>query len=91
MFFCLQFPGCQQACRFHRETSGRTQQVEPVIQTRGEDVVIVEAQVNGGVAHWRAALPPRHRNVVYVLMAKPAGASSWSQISQVRYILLKKI
>lgn len=79
----LQYPGCQEACRFHHETS-QQQQAEPVILTRGEEVLtLTTLPLGAGVVRW----PPMSRqNVVYVLMARPAGASSWRQISQVSFL-----
>jgi hypothetical protein len=78
----LQYPGCQEACRFHHETP-QQQQAEPVILTRGEEVLtLTTLPLGAGVVRW----PPMSRqNVVYVLMARPAGASSWRQISQVSF------
>lgn len=81
--FVLQYPGCQEACRFHHETP-QQQQAEPVILTRGEEVLtLTTLPLGAGVVRW----PPMSRqNVVYVLMARPAGASSWRQISQVSFL-----
>lgn len=70
----LQFPGCEEACQFHVEIGGS--QREPVVQTRGEEVL----EVSGGLATWprpyRAAGP-----FVYVVMRR-VGDRPWRQISQ---------
>ncbi|XP_059480466.1 uncharacterized protein LOC132199619 isoform X2 [Neocloeon triangulifer] len=75
------YPGCQEACRFHHETSLQGhQQAEPVIQTKGEEVLTLNTlPLGAGVITWPPAVNP---NVVYVLMARPAGSSTWRQISQ---------
>ncbi|XP_073971244.1 uncharacterized protein isoform X2 [Rhodnius prolixus] len=68
------FPGCEEACQFHVEIGGS--QREPVVQTRGEEVL----EVSGGLATWprpyRAAGP-----FVYVVMRR-VGDRPWRQISQ---------
>ncbi|XP_069673777.1 uncharacterized protein [Periplaneta americana] len=75
------FPGCQQACRFHRETvSKQVQQTQPVIHTRGEEVI----KLNGAVARWpRPPTTSPSSPLVYVVMRRQAGtSSSWRQITQ---------
>lgn len=75
------FPGCQQACRFHRETAGKQmQQTQPVIHTRGDEVI----KLNGAVARWpRPPTTSPSSPLVYVVMRRQAGtSSSWRQISQ---------
>ncbi|XP_021941089.1 uncharacterized protein LOC110840395 isoform X2 [Zootermopsis nevadensis] len=75
------FPGCQQACRFHRETATReVHQSQPVIHTRGEEVV----KMAGTVAQWpRPPTTSPSRPLVYVVMRRQAGSSSsWRQIAQ---------
>lgn len=77
-FFLLQFPGCQEACRFHAEASTRAQQTQPVIHTKGEGVI----RVSGALARW-----PRPNSVslttplVYVVMRKSL-TGPWRQIIQ---------
>lgn len=75
----LQFPGCQEACRFHREMSPLQQSV-PVIQTRGEEVIFVKNHT----AYWPR--PSRSGNeivepLVYVVMRRLPGRM-WRQIIQ---------
>lgn len=76
--FPLQFPGCQEACRFHAEASTRAQQTQPVIHTKGEGVI----RVSGALARW-----PRPNSVglttplVYVVMRKSL-TGPWRQIIQ---------
>ncbi|KAJ4449173.1 hypothetical protein ANN_00569 [Periplaneta americana] len=79
----LPFPGCQQACRFHRETvSKQVQQTQPVIHTRGEEVI----KLNGAVARWpRPPTTSPSSPLVYVVMRRQAGtSSSWRQITQLQ-------
>ncbi|KAF6205022.1 hypothetical protein GE061_019189 [Apolygus lucorum] len=68
------YPGCEEACQFHVEIGGG--QREPVVQTRGEEVITV----SGGIASWprpyRAEGP-----FVYVVMRR-FGQRPWRQISQ---------
>ena len=74
----FQFPGCQEACRFHAEASTRAQQTQPVIHTKDEGVI----RVNGALALW-----PRPSSVgpatplVYVVMRK-SRSGPWRQIIQ---------
>lgn len=74
----LQFPGCQEACRFHAEASSRPQQTQPVIHTKGEGVI----RVLGALARW-----PRPSSInpatplVYVVMRKSQNGP-WRQIIQ---------
>ncbi|XP_046393339.1 uncharacterized protein LOC124161148 [Ischnura elegans] len=90
------FPGCQQACKFHREQergpgdsaegdAAARQNVEPVVQTLGHRVVeVVQFPARRGVlVRW----PPYSRSqsagsVVYVVMTKEAGALFWTQVTQ---------
>ncbi|PSN43868.1 hypothetical protein C0J52_25863, partial [Blattella germanica] len=75
------FPGCQQACRFHRETASKqVQQTQPVIHTRGEEVI----KLNGAVARWpRPPTTSPSSPLVYVVMRRqPSTSSSWRQITQ---------
>ncbi|BES93898.1 Hypothetical protein NTJ_06707 [Nesidiocoris tenuis] len=68
------YPGCEEACQFHVEIGGG--QREPVVQTRGEEVITVA----GGVASW----PRPYRSegpFVYVVMRR-LGQRPWRQISQ---------
>lgn len=79
LFVLLQFPGCQEACRFHREMSPLQQSV-PVIQTRGEEVIFVKNHT----AYWPR--PSRSGNdvvepLVYVVMRRLPGRM-WRQIIQ---------
>lgn len=75
----LQFPGCQEACKFHREISP-VQQSVPVIQTRGEEVIFVKNQT----AYWPKPSRIRHGTsdpLVYVVMRRLPG-KMWRQITQ---------
>ncbi|KAG8229228.1 hypothetical protein J437_LFUL001473 [Ladona fulva] len=81
----LSFPGCQQACKFHRETASVKQQIEPVIHTRGEEVITVGKDEDGGnVIRWQKPPPPRTSSVVYVVMTKEEGSVTWRQVTQAR-------
>ncbi|XP_065204825.1 uncharacterized protein LOC135834785 [Planococcus citri] len=73
------FPGCQEACKFHREMSP-VQQSVPVIQTRGEEVIFVKNQT----AYWPKPSRIRHGTgdpLVYVVMRRLPG-KMWRQITQ---------
>ncbi|KAK6642041.1 hypothetical protein RUM44_013764 [Polyplax serrata] len=71
------YPGCQEACKFHRE-SPQEKQVEPVIKARGEEVLKIEK----GVAKWpRPTSVSSESPLVYIVMRKKAD-SSWTQIIQ---------
>lgn len=72
------FPGCQEACRFHAEAATRTQQIQPVIHTKGEGVI----RVSGALARWpRPSSVDSRTPLVYVVMRKtPTGP--WRQIIQ---------
>ncbi|KAJ9591261.1 hypothetical protein L9F63_002194, partial [Diploptera punctata] len=75
------FPGCQQACRFHRETASKqVQQTQPVIHTRGEEVI----KLNGALARWpRPPTTSPSNPLVYVVMRRqPGTSSSWRQVIQ---------
>ncbi|XP_067011934.1 uncharacterized protein [Anabrus simplex] len=74
------FPGCQEACRFHRDTFGKQlQQSQPVIHTRGEEVV----QVTGTAARWpRPPTTDPTRPLVYLVMKRQAGTNTWRQLAQ---------
>lgn len=75
----LQFPGCQEACRFHREMSP-VQQTVPVIRTRGEEVIFVKNYT----AYWPKPSRIRHGTedpLVYVVMRRLPG-KMWRQIIQ---------
>lgn len=78
--FCLsfQFPGCQEACRFHAEASTRAQQTQPVIHTKGEGVI----KVSGPLATWpRPSSVNENTPLVYVVMRK-SKTGPWRQIIQ---------
>lgn len=77
--FLFQFPGCQQACKFHQEALFTTQQTQPVIHTKGEAVI----QVSGAKAQWpnRPISVDPNVPVVYVVMRK-SQAGPWRQIIQ---------
>nr|CAD7197827.1 unnamed protein product [Timema douglasi] len=75
------FPGCQQACQFHHETSSQpVQQTQPVIHTRGEEVV----KILGNGARWPRPPTTNPSNpLVYVVMRKQDDeSSSWRQVTQ---------
>ncbi|XP_046399392.1 uncharacterized protein LOC124165896 [Ischnura elegans] len=90
------FPGCQQACKFHREQDtskgGSNRQMEPVVHTQGHQVVqMVIPEINEGdniplpLVRWppyRGPARSRKDNVVYVLMTRQMGAKSWTQVTQ---------
>nr|CAD7439233.1 unnamed protein product [Timema bartmani] len=79
--FSAQFPGCQQACQFHHETSSQpVQQTQPVIHTRGEEVV----KILGNGARWPRPPTTNPSNpLVYVVMRKQDDeSSSWRQVTQ---------
>lgn len=74
----LQFPGCQEACRFHAEASTRVQQTQPVIHTKGEGVI----RVSGALARWpRPSSVSLTTPLVYVVMRK-SQSGPWRQIIQ---------
>lgn len=74
----FQFPGCQEACRFHAEASSRPQQTQPVIHTKGEGVI----RVLGALARWpRPASVNPTTPLVYVVMRKSQNGP-WRQIIQ---------
>lgn len=74
----FQFPGCQEACRFHAETSTQAQQTQPVIHTKGEGVV----QLFGALARWpRPSSVDHHTPLVYIVMIKSQDGK-WHQIIQ---------
>lgn len=76
--FCyFQFPGCQEACRFHAEASTRAQQSQPVIHTKGEGVV----RVSGALARWPPPTTQPGAPLVYVVMRRSANGP-WRQIIQ---------
>jgi len=63
--------------------------VEPVILTRGQEVLTLTTLAQGGaVVRWP---PMSAHNAVYVLMARPANAKAWTQISQVQKTLVLKL
>ncbi|KAJ3658638.1 hypothetical protein Zmor_010365 [Zophobas morio] len=73
-----EFPGCQEACRFHAEASTQVQQTQPVIHTKGEGVI----QVSGALARWpRPSSVESKTPLVYVVMIKSQGGV-WRQIIQ---------
>nr|CAD7411561.1 unnamed protein product [Timema poppensis] len=77
----MKFPGCQQACQFHHETSSQpVQQTQPVIHTRGEEVV----KILGNGARWPRPPTTNPSNpLVYVVMRKQDDeSSSWRQVTQ---------
>ncbi|XP_031339539.1 uncharacterized protein LOC116168031 [Photinus pyralis] len=77
---CLlfQFPGCQEACRFHAEASTRAQQAQPVIHTKGEGVI----RVSGGLAVWpRPSSSSTTTPLIYVVMRK-SQSGPWRQVIQ---------
>lgn len=77
-FLLLQFPGCQEACRFHAEASTRAQQTQPVIHTKGEGVI----RVVGALARWpRPSSVSLTTPLVYVVMRK-SQSGPWRQIIQ---------
>ncbi|EEB20159.1 hypothetical protein Phum_PHUM604090 [Pediculus humanus corporis] len=72
------YPGCQEACKFHRDSSSQEKQSEPVIKARGEEVLKIESDV----AKWpRPTTVPPQSSLVYVVMRKNPD-SSWTQIIQ---------
>lgn len=73
----FQFPGCQEACRFHAEASTRAQQTQPVIHTKGEGVV----RVSGALARWPPPTSQPGTPLVYVVMRRSANGP-WRQIIQ---------
>lgn len=74
----LQFPGCQEACRFHAEASTRAQQAQPVIHTKGEGVI----RVSGALAVWpRPSSASPTTPLVYVVMRK-SQSGPWRQVIQ---------
>lgn len=74
----LQFPGCQEACRFHAEASTRIQQTQPVIHTKGEGVI----KVLGALAKWpRPSSVNPNTPLIYVVMRK-SQSGPWRQIIQ---------
>lgn len=74
----FQFPGCQEACRFHEEASTRAQQTQPVIHTKGEGVI----RVTGALARWpRPSSVTLTTPLVYVVMRKSL-TGPWRQIIQ---------
>ncbi|KAH1020957.1 hypothetical protein HUJ04_010543 [Dendroctonus ponderosae] len=75
----LEFPGCQQACKFHQEALFTAQQSQPVIHTKGEAVI----QVSGAKAQWPSRPISVNLNVpvVYVVMRK-SQTGPWRQIIQ---------
>lgn len=74
----FQFPGCQEACRFHAEAATRTQQTQPVIHTKGEGVI----RVFGALARWpRPSSIDSRTPLVYVVMRK-SQTGPWRQIIQ---------
>lgn len=74
----MQFPGCQEACRFHAEASTRAQQTQPVIHTKGEGVI----RVSGALASWpRPSSVDLTTPLVYVVMRK-SQTGPWRQIIQ---------
>lgn len=77
-FKLLQFPGCQEACRFHAEASTRAQQTQPVIHTKGEGVI----RVAGASASWpRPSSIDLTTPLVFVVMRK-SETGPWRQIIQ---------
>lgn len=73
----LQYPGCQEACKFHRE-SPQEKQVEPVIKARGEELLKIE----NSIAKWPRPYSVNPKSpLVYIVMRKNAD-SSWTQIIQ---------
>ncbi|KAJ8971757.1 hypothetical protein NQ317_016571 [Molorchus minor] len=74
----MNFPGCQEACKFHAEASTRTQQTQPVIHTKGEGVI----RVSGALARWpRPSSIDSRTPLVYVVMRK-SKSGPWRQIIQ---------
>lgn len=74
----FQFPGCQEACRFHAEASTRIQQTQPVIHTKGEGVI----KVVGALAKWpRPSSMSSNTPLIYVVMRK-SQSGPWRQIIQ---------
>uniref|UniRef100_A0A1B6G4V3 Fibronectin type-III domain-containing protein n=1 Tax=Cuerna arida TaxID=1464854 RepID=A0A1B6G4V3_9HEMI len=71
------FPGCQEACRFHAETSKQIQ-IQPVIHTRDQGVITI----SGPLAKW-----PRPHNIsdkkplIYIVMQRTQNGP-WRQIIQ---------
>ncbi|KAF4526977.1 hypothetical protein B566_EDAN001524 [Ephemera danica] len=83
----MAFPGCQQACQFHREPAPQLQS-EPVIRTRGEDVLTVTpGQPQGGVARWKPALKQRHVSVECEVRLE-AGSPALSAGTTVRVLVV---
>lgn len=76
-FELFQYPGCQEACKFHRE-SPQKKQVEPVIKARGEELL----KVNDGVARWpRPGAVRSESPLIYIVMRRNQD-SSWTQVIQ---------
>ncbi|KAK3915845.1 Transmembrane protein fend [Frankliniella fusca] len=75
------FPGCQQACAFHRRSRPHRQQ-QAVVLTDGRPAV----RTQGGRASWPAPAPaaparPGPRPLVYVVMRRTT-QPAWTQVAQ---------
>ncbi|KAK2707500.1 uncharacterized protein LOC136029316 [Artemia franciscana] len=81
----LCFPGCQEACAFHRNNPLDAAQKDPVIPTMGEPAI----KLTGDLAEW----PKKDKKkIVYVLIQKES-PDIWHQLAQTteeRFILPPK-